>query len=125
TRRQALQFAENNAKILWDKIKSTFTGQTRRPSKIDAGNEKKGSKSSNKQQRIGRSSQDIKRVRSQTKVNHLEISAEPAANENNCSIPFETPDDTKSKYRGSEIETLVAIRSCQTFGKAQSQIDVN
>ncbi|GBM86130.1 hypothetical protein AVEN_75405-1 [Araneus ventricosus] len=36
---QALQFAaENNAKILWDKIKSTFTGQTE-DRKIDAGNE--------------------------------------------------------------------------------------
>ncbi|GBN69533.1 Retrovirus-related Pol polyprotein from transposon TNT 1-94, partial [Araneus ventricosus] len=38
---QALQFAaENNAKILWDKIKSTFTGQTE-DRKIDAGNELK------------------------------------------------------------------------------------
>ncbi|GBM10056.1 Retrovirus-related Pol polyprotein from transposon TNT 1-94 [Araneus ventricosus] len=38
---QALQFAaENNAKILWDKIKSTFTGQTE-DRKIDAGNEVK------------------------------------------------------------------------------------
>ncbi|GBN42105.1 hypothetical protein AVEN_214787-1 [Araneus ventricosus] len=38
---QALQFpAENNSKILWDKIKSTFTGQTE-DRKIDAGNELK------------------------------------------------------------------------------------
>ncbi|GBO28869.1 hypothetical protein AVEN_110552-1 [Araneus ventricosus] len=38
---QALQFpAENNAKIFWDKIKSTFTGQTE-DRKIDAGNELK------------------------------------------------------------------------------------
>ncbi|GBO14245.1 hypothetical protein AVEN_236813-1 [Araneus ventricosus] len=38
---QALQFAaENNAKILWDTIKSTFTGQTE-DRKIDAGNELK------------------------------------------------------------------------------------
>ncbi|GBO22173.1 Retrovirus-related Pol polyprotein from transposon TNT 1-94 [Araneus ventricosus] len=38
---QALQFAaENNAKILWDKIKSTFTGQTE-DRKIDAGIELK------------------------------------------------------------------------------------
>ncbi|GBN39024.1 hypothetical protein AVEN_58542-1 [Araneus ventricosus] len=37
--KQALQFvAENNAKILWDKIKSTFTGQTG-DRKIYAGNE--------------------------------------------------------------------------------------
>ncbi|KAF8791293.1 hypothetical protein HNY73_006181 [Argiope bruennichi] len=38
---QALQFAaEENAKILWDKIKSTFTGQAE-DRKIDAGNELK------------------------------------------------------------------------------------
>ncbi|GBM87054.1 hypothetical protein AVEN_117906-1 [Araneus ventricosus] len=38
---QALQFAaENNAKILWDKIKSTSTGQTE-DRKTDAGNELK------------------------------------------------------------------------------------
>ncbi|KAF8783233.1 hypothetical protein HNY73_013425 [Argiope bruennichi] len=38
---QALQFAaEENAKILWDKIKSTFTGQAE-DLKIDAGNELK------------------------------------------------------------------------------------
>ncbi|GBL95367.1 hypothetical protein AVEN_154778-1 [Araneus ventricosus] len=38
---QALQFAaENNAKILWDKIKFTFTGHTE-DRKIDAGNELK------------------------------------------------------------------------------------
>ncbi|GBL93468.1 hypothetical protein AVEN_59670-1 [Araneus ventricosus] len=37
---QALQFAAENAKILWDKIKSTFTGQTE-DSKTDAGKELK------------------------------------------------------------------------------------
>ncbi|GBN88543.1 Retrovirus-related Pol polyprotein from transposon TNT 1-94, partial [Araneus ventricosus] len=52
------------------------------------------------------STQDINEFDHKTKVNHLEISAEPAANENNYSIPFETPDDATNTV-GGEIETLV------------------
>ncbi|GBN13319.1 Retrovirus-related Pol polyprotein from transposon TNT 1-94 [Araneus ventricosus] len=52
------------------------------------------------------STQDINEFGHKTKVNHLEISAEPAANENNYSIPFETPDDATNTV-GGEIETLV------------------
>ncbi|GBM32986.1 Retrovirus-related Pol polyprotein from transposon TNT 1-94 [Araneus ventricosus] len=50
--------------------------------------------------------QDINEFDHKTKVNHLEISAEPAANENNYSIPFETPDDATNTI-GGEIETPV------------------
>ncbi|GBN74197.1 Retrovirus-related Pol polyprotein from transposon TNT 1-94 [Araneus ventricosus] len=52
------------------------------------------------------STQDINEFDHKTKVNHLEISAEPAANENNYSIPFETPDDATNTV-GGEIETPV------------------
>ncbi|GBO40069.1 Retrovirus-related Pol polyprotein from transposon TNT 1-94 [Araneus ventricosus] len=52
------------------------------------------------------STQDINEFDYKTKVNHLEISAEPAANENNYSIPFETPDDATNTV-GGEIETPV------------------
>ncbi|GBM49558.1 Retrovirus-related Pol polyprotein from transposon TNT 1-94, partial [Araneus ventricosus] len=52
------------------------------------------------------STQDINEFDHKTKVNHLEISAEPAANENNYSIPFETPDDAINTV-GGEIETPV------------------
>ncbi|GBM42424.1 Retrovirus-related Pol polyprotein from transposon TNT 1-94 [Araneus ventricosus] len=52
------------------------------------------------------STQDTNEFDHKTKVNHLEISAEPAANENNYSIPFETPDDATNTV-GGEIETPV------------------
>ncbi|GBN25648.1 Retrovirus-related Pol polyprotein from transposon TNT 1-94 [Araneus ventricosus] len=52
------------------------------------------------------STQDINEFDHKTKVNHLEISAEPAANKNNYSIPFETPDDATNTV-GGEIETPV------------------
>ncbi|GBM88941.1 Retrovirus-related Pol polyprotein from transposon TNT 1-94 [Araneus ventricosus] len=52
------------------------------------------------------STQDINEFDHKTKVNDLEISAEPAANENNYSIPFETSDDATSTV-GGEIETPV------------------
>ncbi|GBM29160.1 Retrovirus-related Pol polyprotein from transposon TNT 1-94 [Araneus ventricosus] len=52
------------------------------------------------------STQDINEFDHKTEVNHLEISAEPAANENNYSIPFETPDDA-TNTTGGEIETVV------------------
>ncbi|GBN28831.1 Retrovirus-related Pol polyprotein from transposon TNT 1-94 [Araneus ventricosus] len=52
------------------------------------------------------STQDINEFDHKTKVNHLEISAKPAANENNYSIPFETPDDATNTV-GGEIETPV------------------
>ncbi|GBN23739.1 Retrovirus-related Pol polyprotein from transposon TNT 1-94, partial [Araneus ventricosus] len=52
------------------------------------------------------STQDINEFDHKTKVNHLEISAEPAANENNYSIPFETPDDATNTL-SDEIETPV------------------
>ncbi|GBN26868.1 Retrovirus-related Pol polyprotein from transposon TNT 1-94, partial [Araneus ventricosus] len=52
------------------------------------------------------STQDINEFDHKTKVNHLEISAEPAANENTYSIPFETPDDATNTVR-DEIETPV------------------
>ncbi|GBM62170.1 Retrovirus-related Pol polyprotein from transposon TNT 1-94 [Araneus ventricosus] len=47
---------------------------------------------------------DINEFDRKTKVNHLEISAEPVANENNYSIPFETPDDATNTV-SDEIET--------------------
>ncbi|GBL88922.1 hypothetical protein AVEN_159014-1 [Araneus ventricosus] len=52
------------------------------------------------------STQDINEIDHKTKVNHSEISAEPAANENNFSIPFETPDDATNTV-GCEIENPV------------------
>ncbi|GBM54905.1 Retrovirus-related Pol polyprotein from transposon TNT 1-94 [Araneus ventricosus] len=52
------------------------------------------------------STPDIKEFGHKTKVNHLEISAEPAANENNYSIPFETLDDATNTVIG-QIETPV------------------
>ncbi|GBN78339.1 hypothetical protein AVEN_61905-1 [Araneus ventricosus] len=56
--------------------------------------------------RLFESTQDINEFGHKTKVNHLEISAEPAANENNYSIPFETPDDATNTV-SDEIETPV------------------
>ncbi|GBN82325.1 Retrovirus-related Pol polyprotein from transposon TNT 1-94 [Araneus ventricosus] len=56
--------------------------------------------------KFNESLKDINEFDHKTKVNHLEISAEPAANENNYSIPFETPDDATNTV-GGEIETLV------------------
>ncbi|GBL95365.1 Retrovirus-related Pol polyprotein from transposon TNT 1-94 [Araneus ventricosus] len=47
---------------------------------------------------------DINEFDHKTKVNRLEISAGPAANENNYSIAFETPDDATNTV-GGEIET--------------------
>ncbi|GBM97118.1 Retrovirus-related Pol polyprotein from transposon TNT 1-94 [Araneus ventricosus] len=52
------------------------------------------------------STQNINEFGHKTKVNHLEISAEPAANEKNYSIPFGTPDDATNTV-GGEIETPV------------------
>ncbi|GBN40564.1 Retrovirus-related Pol polyprotein from transposon TNT 1-94 [Araneus ventricosus] len=56
--------------------------------------------------KFNESLKDINEFDHKTKVNHLEISAEPAANENNYSIPFETPDDATNTV-GGEIETPV------------------
>ncbi|GBM55277.1 hypothetical protein AVEN_272347-1 [Araneus ventricosus] len=49
------------------------------------------------------STQGENEIDHKTKVNHSEISAEPAGNENNYSIPSETPDDATNTV-GGEIE---------------------
>ncbi|GBN77012.1 hypothetical protein AVEN_72112-1 [Araneus ventricosus] len=80
------------------------------------------------------STQDINEIDHKIKVNHSEISAEPAANENNYSIPFETltsRDATNSM--GGESKNPVdhlnngvnQIHPFQTFGKTEGQTDVN